>query len=339
MRYGPYYSPLIHPPGGASASSIPIDMDRNYIEEAMESGINAYLKRKEERRQRQLEDAQYAAQIAEMAGKYTPELQERVLAPTGEEPTIGERALGGLGRLIGMDTKLGQGRRPISVPTGGLQTKREREMLKSEQEQADKYNEFLRSLYKEQLKSDLAFQNKLAEKEHGIIVPRLTFAEQMALTKAKSKADSTGKITAKEQLAWDLYNGDVLPEELDDADLMIMGKYWSNMTPESRARDALKYAQGIVEAVEKGSLEALSDEERSLLVDQLADEFVNKQESLVERFKQVKGREGKGAGFKRQRTRGTAAEEKRPAIGDLLGVGGSVDKRKPLDEIFGGSKK
>lgn len=324
----PYYSPVISPPGGANESEIPLDMGRDYVAEAIDAGISAYQGRKAAKRQQLLDDAKYASMIAEATGEYTPELQERVLAPTGEQATLGEKALGGLGRLIGVDTRMGEGKAPVYVPPGGLKTKYERDIEKAEREAGTKYNQFLRDLFKTQFKGDVDYQRKLKEKEAGITVPRLTFDEQIKLAREKAKGSGKGKITAREQLAWDLYDGSVAPEELDTADLMILGKYWNNMTPETRSKDALKYAQSLVEAMEKGSLEAMTDEERSAMVDKLSKEFIDKQDALISKFRGGGRKPGAGA------MGGLGGGRRRPRQG---GVERDEQGRITLDGIFGGA--
>ena len=88
--------------------------------------MEAYRTAKANRRAQEREDAAYAAQIAEMQGEYTPELERRVLAPLGEEAGLGDQVVGGLRRLFGSDTTQGM-TRPYTSPTG-LQTKYQREL-------------------------------------------------------------------------------------------------------------------------------------------------------------------------------------------------------------------
>lgn len=329
MPENAYYRPVINPPGGASVSSIPLDMGQDYIAEAIDAGVSSYRNKKAQAKQQQLDDAKYAAMLAEAIGGYTPELQERVMAPTGEQATLGEKAIGGLGRMIGLDTRMGEGKAPIYVPPGGLKTQYERDIEKSQREAGTKYNEFLRDLFKEQFKGDVEYQQKLKEKEAGITVPRLTYEQQLQLAKEKAAADKGGKMTAREQLAWDLYNGDIAVEDLDTADLMIMGKYWNNMTPESRSKDALKYAQSMVEAMEKGSLDTMSDVDRGAMVDKLAQEFIDKQDAIIGRFRGKQPSAGQKAGGmgggKRRPRKGQGYEER-----DEQG-------RRTLDSLFGGA--
>ncbi len=324
----PYYAPVISPPGGANESEIPLDMGRDYVAEAIDAGISAYQGRKAAKRQQLLDDAKYASMIAEATGEFTPELQERVLAPTGEQATLGEKALGGLGRMIGIDTRMGEGKAPIYVPPGGLKTGYERDIEKAEREAGSKYNQFLRDLFKTQFKGDVDFERKLKEKEAGITVPRLTFEQQLQLAKEKAKGSGKGKLTAREQLAWDLYDGTVAPEDLDTADLMILGKYWNNMTPESRSKDALKYAQSLVEAMAKGSLTEMTDEQRSAMVDKLSQEFIDKQDTLINKFRGTRQRQpGTGGGL--------GGGKRRPRGGDR--VERDEQGRITLDGIFGGA--
>lgn len=332
-----YYRPVINPPGGASVSSVPLDMERDYIAEAIDTGIGAYRARKEATKQKKLEDAKAASMIAEATGQYTPELQERVLAVTGEDPTIGEKAVGGLGRLIGIDTRMGEGTAPVTLPEGQkLRTGYEREIEKAEREAGTKYNQFLRDLFKEQYKGDITYQNKLKEKAAGITVPRLSFEQQMELVRERARAAAQAKkefgkpLSAREQLMEDIYTGEVGVDELDEGDFLVLGKYWNTMTPEARAKDALTYAQKIVEATAKGSLTEMPAEQRSKMVDELAAEYVAKQNDLIAKFKGQekpasggpgrlqRGRPGKGGGKK--------GYEERDEKG-----------RRTLDSLFGGA--
>ena len=65
----------------------------------------SFFRQRERGRQEITQESAQAAAVAEMLGYYTPELQQRVTQPLGQNPTAGESLLGapvrGLGKLFG----------------------------------------------------------------------------------------------------------------------------------------------------------------------------------------------------------------------------------------------
>jgi hypothetical protein len=292
----PYQYNIIRPPGGVNeVGSQYTDLDRDYYGEFMDS----YREGKDRKKQERLDKQEQAMRVSEMLGEVPPELEEDILGPVQPmDPTLGERALGGLGRLVGMDTEMGMPQEQFEVPEGGkLSTKHERELekeaRKAESEGNTKYLEFLRGLYNKQFTSDLAVQQKETLNQKGLFNPSLSFEQRKELVELKN-AKPGRPLNAREKLQWDLYNGTKDINDITKKDMLILGKFWASMTPESRAEKALGFAQEMVAASQKGTVDKMNQDEIIQMTDDLAAEFIKKQDKILNelRGKEETGRKG-----------------------------------------------
>jgi len=299
----PYQYNIIRPPGGVNeVGSQYTDMDRDYFGEFMD----AYRSGKERRKAERLQAQEQAMKISEMLGSVPPELEDEILGPIQpDDPTLGERALGGLGRLVGIDTEMGLQPEQFEIPEGGkLSTQYERDVEKSQREAATAASKeemrFLRGLIGKKYQSDLNVQEKKELFNQGLWNPSLSYAQRIELIhekeRAKKKAGTVGgrKQTAKEKLKDDLYTGRKTLEDLDDADFLILDKFWSSMTPEARAEDALSYAENLVSSYTKGKIPKPTEEEINQMVDRMAEQYVQKQNDLIGKMGGKGSRRGKG---------------------------------------------
>lgn len=131
-----------------------------------------YLKRKEERKYK---DAEYAAKIAERAGAYTPELQNTVLRPLGNEPSLSEQIGGGIARTFGSDTTMGQPQ-PFTLP-GALKTKTQIETAQKASER------------KAQMQTDIEKEQQL--QTQGLKATPKTFEQEKELKELGGQPYST----------------------------------------------------------------------------------------------------------------------------------------------------
>jgi hypothetical protein len=277
----PYQRNIIVPRGGANEiGSQYTDLDENVIGESIGSFMDAFQQRKDARKQARLDRQEQALKIAELQGEITPELEEAILGPLQpEQPTLGGKLAGGLGRLIGIDTELGQPKAPFELTgEGGLKTKAERDAEVEE-------SKFQRDLALKKFGSDLETSQKVEQMEKGVFVPGLTFEQEKDLQKLKNegrKARGYANLKPKDKLKQDLYDGTVRPEDLTDKDFLILDKFWASMTPESQAQEALEYAENLVVAMEKGKVDKRSKEEVNQLIDDLASDYIRKLNRIVE---------------------------------------------------------
>lgn len=288
----PYQYNILRPSGGANEIGTQYtDLDENVIGETIGSFMDAYQKRKEARKQAAIERQQQALAIAEMQGEVTPELEEAILGPLQpEQPTRGAALVGGLGRLFGIDTQMGQPQEPFRLTGGGLKTKQERELEKEEAK-------FQQGLAKEKYTSDLETQQKVEQKEKGVFNPTLSYEEQLNLVKERNKgikARGYANLKPADKLKQDLYDGTKKPEDLTQADFLILGKYWASMTPEAQAEEALSYAEKIATSMTTGTMNKPTEAEMNQLVDRLATDYVDKLNKIIKKSKGKMGMGGRG---------------------------------------------
>jgi len=132
--------------------------------EMMQKRRENEILRKEQARQ----EGEYAAKIAELAGAYTPELQNTVLRPLGHEPSLSEQIGGGIARTFGSDTTMGQPQ-PFTLPST-LKTKTQIETAQKASER------------KAQMESDIEKEKELQRLKLKAI-PK-TLADEMKLKEA-----------------------------------------------------------------------------------------------------------------------------------------------------------
>jgi hypothetical protein len=289
-------------------------LDRDYYGEFMDS----YREGKERNKQNRLDKQEQAMKISEMLGEVPPELESDILGPVQpDDPTLAERGIGGLGRLLGFDTEMGQQPEQFEVPEGmELQTKHQRELEKEERAAATASSksqmQFYRGLLGKKFQSELSKEEKefqsdlnVEEKQElynkGLWQPGLSYAQRIEMIHERERAKvkhGTGpagkKLSAKDKLKNDLYTGKKSLEDLDNADFLILDKFWSSMTPEARAEDALKFAETLGAAAVKGAIPKPSEEEINQMVDRMAEGYLTKQNELIEQIRGERGRGGKG---------------------------------------------
>ena len=214
--------------------------------------MEAYRQAKAARRAKEKEDALYSMQIAELQGQYTPELEQKVLAPLQEEPAFQDRMLGSIGRLFGSDTQRGLMGPPPSVP-GGLKTQYERGLGKEQEERA-----YLGSLeekkHKRAMEADRARQQgalsvKRTEVEEGLVDEPVTRKEREAALKQKGKAGSTGgpKVGQSEELIKAaLLSGELTLDQMTKEQKFVVQRLMG-LSPEEKVMEATKLAKIYIE--------------------------------------------------------------------------------------------
>jgi hypothetical protein len=279
----PYTYNIIRPSGVNEVGSQYTDLDRDYFGEFMDAYREGKDRHKQERRDRQAE----ALKVSEMLGYVPEELEADVLGPVQEvPPTLGERAVGGLGRMLGIDTEIGTQPEQFEVPEGQkLSTQYERDIEKTDRETKADYTKFLRDLYKQQFGEELKLGSLRSKVGEGLIDEPDTQARKIERIRETAKARQkwgTGKtLTAREKLQNDLYSGTKNMTNLTPEDYLILGKYWSASTPASRSKEAIRIATDIFEADQKGKAKKATKDERNAFIDEVSREIIQKQEDLM----------------------------------------------------------
>jgi hypothetical protein len=281
------------------------DLDRDYFGEFM----GAYREGKERRKQDRLDKQEQALRISEMLGEVPPELEGDILGPVQPmPPTLGERAVGGLGRLIGIDTEMGQQPEPFELPEGAeLKPKTQREAEAA----TLKHQRGLERL-QEESDIDLAQQRTEVEEELKFVDSQEKKLERIRV-KAQQEALKPGKqLSAKERLQNDLYSGKKNLANMTTEDFLILDKYWSASTPAARTKDAIKIATDLWGDSQKGKAKKGTKKERQEFIDEVSREIIAKQDELMA---QIQEQEAQSRG--------------------LYGVAGQGGDKRSLDNIWG----
>jgi hypothetical protein len=286
-------------------------LDRDFFGEFMDSYRAGKDRYKQERADKQTQ----ALKISEMLGYVPPELEADILGPAQEmPPTLGERAVGGLGRLIGIDNEMGLPPEQFEVPEGQkLSTQYERGIEESERKAQAEALKHKRGLEKLKFESDLETEQLGEQIEEGYKAPELTYEQRLELKKAGSRARG-GKLSAREKLQDDLYLGLKTLDDLGPEDYLLLGKYWSSMTPEAMSQEALDYAETIVEARIKASTGEFTDIEINQMVDDLATDFIKKQRRIMNNIKDEQRKDSR-----KRKGRNLTGNEK-PTMDEIWGV-------------------
>lgn len=299
-RQSPYTYNIIRPPGGGNeVGSQYTDLD---IQDPISAFMDSYRAKKDRYKQDRLQKQEQALKVSEMLGYVPEELEADILGPVQPTPpTLGERVVGGLGRLVGVDTEMGRPKEGFEVPEGKkLLTDYEKEIAKEQRKTGADYQKFLQDLYKEQFGSDLETQQKRTHVKEGLVDEPDTQAKKLERIRETAKARKkypTGKpLSAREKLQNDLYAGTKTLENLTQEDYLILGKYWSSSTPAARSKEALRIATDLFEADQKGKAKKATKEERNQMIDEIAGEIVQKQEDLMGQIKEseMKANQGRG---------------------------------------------
>jgi len=299
----PYTYNIIRPREASVVGSQYTDLDRDFYGEFMD----AYRAGKDRYKQERADKQAQALKVSEMLGYVPQELEADILGPVQEvPPTLGEKAVGGLGRLLGIDTELGMQPEQFEIPEGKkISTEYEREIESEERKAQAEQLKHLRGLQNLQYASDLETEQLGEQIGAGYKAPELTFEQRKELKKIGAR--NRGKpLDAREKLRDDLYYGLKTIEDLGPEDYLLLGKFWASMTPESRAQEALEYAQDIVSAQLKGSVEDYTEAQIGSMVDNYASDFIKKQNTLIKKMR--KSRKG----------RGTTTEGRR-SLGNIMG--------------------
>jgi len=222
--------------------------------------FEAYQKQKRTRKAEEMADAIYAKEIAELTGKYTPELEQRVLAPMGQEAPVMDQVMGGLGRMVGMDTERGM-TQPMSLP-GGLKTKYERAQEQKDIEysrtQKKELDSHLRAIEKDTLAKEKASEIFREETDEGYRKKPFSFEEELKLRQTNERSgDLNTKVGgAKERLMQDIYQGKKKWEDLNEGDFLILRSDWAIREPGETAMDIVKMAQNLTATAFKDTISA-----------------------------------------------------------------------------------
>lgn len=279
----PYTYNIIRPSGVNEVGSQYTDLD---IEDPISAFMGAYRAEKDRSKEQRRAKQEEAIKISEMLGYVPEELEGDILGPIQpDQTTLGEKALGGLGRLVGVDTEMGLPKEQFEIPEGKkLSTKYERDLEKTERETKADYTKFLRDLYKQQFGEELKLGTLRSKVKEGLVDEPLSFEQEKELIRERAAANRKNiakNLSAREKLQNDLYTGAKNLQNLTEEDYLILGKYWSSSTPAARSKEALRIATDIFEADQKGRAKKATKEERKQFIDEIAREIVQTQDALM----------------------------------------------------------
>lgn len=290
----PYTRNILRPAVGLNEFEGETFDTSDLIGEGINSFMTSYQAQKDQRKQDRLDRQNQALKIAEMQGEVTPELEEAIMGPLQpEDATRGQQAIGGLGRMLGMDTDYGIPQEPFERTGGPLLTKGQRDA-----EAATIKHERDIQMKQEESDIDLEQQRKEVEEELKFVDSQKKKIERIKATaEARSKWKTGKALSAREKLQNDLYAGTKNLTNLTPEDYLILGKYWSSSTPASRSKEAIRIATDLWAADQKGKVKKGTKEERDAFIDEVSGDIIAKQDDLMSTIQQSEIEQQRGRGL------------------------------------------